>query len=128
GLMRGREFIMKDAYSFHADDSDADREYWRMFEAYKRIFRRFGVKFRSVEADSGAIGGSFTHEFHVLAGSGEDAILSCTACEHTSNAEKTEAARVPFRYATEPVLALSRSHFHTPGILAMEAQAKAVRD
>src|SRR5215210_8474772 len=67
GLMRGREFLMKDAYSFHADDADADREYWRMFEAYKRIFGRLGVKFRPVEADSGAIGGSFTHEFHVLA-------------------------------------------------------------
>jgi len=86
GLMRGREFIMKDGYSFHVDDADADREYWRMFEAYKRIFTRLGVKFRPVEADSGAIGGSFTHEFHVLAGSGEDAILSCNACEYTSNA------------------------------------------
>src|SRR2546421_2423061 len=62
GLMRGREFIMKDGYSFHVDDADADREYWRMFEAYKRIFTRLGVKFRPVEADSGAIGGSFTHE------------------------------------------------------------------
>ena len=97
GLMRGREFIMKDGYSFHVDDADADREYWRMFEAYKRIFTRLGVKFRPVEADSGAIGGSFTHEFHVLAGSGEDAILSCTACEYTSNAEKTEAPGIPYR-------------------------------
>ena len=97
GLMRGREFIMKDGYSFHVDDADADREYWRMFEAYKRIFTRLGVKFRPVEADSGAIGGSFTHEFHVLAGSGEDAILSCTACEYTSNAEKTEAPGLPYR-------------------------------
>jgi prolyl-tRNA synthetase len=89
GLMRGREFIMKDGYSFHVDDADADREYWRMFEAYKRIFGRLGVSFRPVEADSGAIGGSFTHEFHVLAGSGEDALLSCSACEYASNAEKT---------------------------------------
>ena len=97
GLMRGREFIMKDGYSFHVDDADADREYWRMFEAYKRIFTRLGVKFRPVEADSGAIGGSFTHEFHVLAGSGEDAILSCTSCEYTSNAEKTEAPGLPYR-------------------------------
>ena len=96
GLMRGREFIMKDGYSFHVDDADADREYWRMFEAYKRIFSRLGVKFRPVEADSGAIGGSFTHEFHVLAGSGEDAILSCNACEYTSNVEKTEAPQLPF--------------------------------
>ena len=64
------------------------------------------MKFRPVEADSGAIGGSFTHEFHVLAGSGEDAILSCTACEYTSNAEKTEAPGLPFAYASEPVLDL----------------------
>jgi len=128
GLMRGREFIMKDAYSFHVNDADADREYWRMFEAYKRIFRRLGVKFRPVEADSGAIGGSFTHEFHVLAGSGEDAILSCNACEYTSNAEKTEAAAQPFPYASEAVLELKRAHFHTPGIIAMDEQAKAFRD
>jgi len=128
GLMRGREFIMKDGYSFHADDADADREYWRMFEAYKRIFRRLGVKFRPVEADSGAIGGSFTHEFHVLAGSGEDAILSCTACEYTSNAEKTEAPTLPFAYTSEPVRDLQPAHFHTPGIVQMEDQAKAFKD
>jgi prolyl-tRNA synthetase len=128
GLMRGREFIMKDGYSFHVDDADADREYWRMFEAYKRIFGRLGVKFRPVEADSGAIGGSFTHEFHVLAGSGEDAILSCSACEYTSNAEKTEAPALAFAYGAEPVLELKRAHFHTPDILAMEDQAKAFKD
>ena len=128
GLMRGREFIMKDAYSFHVDDADADREYWRMFEAYRRIFRRLGVKFRPVEADSGAIGGSFTHEFHVLAGSGEDAILSCNACEYTSNAEKTEASALPFGYGSEPVRDLERAHFHTPGIVQMEEQARAFKD
>jgi len=95
GLMRGREFIMKDAYSFDVDDAAADQSYWAMYNAYSRIFARLGVKFRSVEADSGAIGGSFTHEFHVLAGSGEDAILSCDACDYTSNVEKTEAPRIP---------------------------------
>jgi prolyl-tRNA synthetase len=128
GLMRGREFVMKDAYSFHVDDADADREYWRMFDAYKRIFRRLGVVFRPVEADSGAIGGSFTHEFHVLAQTGEDAILSCDACEYTSNAEKTEAPRLPFPYASEPERPLQREHFYTPGIISMEAQARAFRD
>jgi prolyl-tRNA synthetase len=128
GLMRGREFIMKDGYSFHVDDADADREYWRMFEAYKRIFGRLGVKFRPVEADGGAIGGSFTHEFHVLAGSGEDAILSCGACEYTSNAEKTEAPALPFAYASEAVLDLQPAHFHTPDVLAMDEQAKAFKD
>ena len=128
GLMRGREFIMKDGYSFHVSDADADAEYWRMFEAYKRIFRRLGVKFRPVEADSGAIGGSFTHEFHVLAGSGEDAILSCSACEYTSNAEKTEAPAVPFPYPSEAELPLQPAHFHTPGIVQMEQQARAFKD
>ncbi len=127
GLMRGREFIMKDGYSFHVDDADADREYWRMFEAYKRIFGRLGVKFRPVEADSGAIGGSFTHEFHVLAASGEDAILSCDSCEYTSNAEKTEAPQLAYPYASEPVGDLQPAHFHTPGIVSMEAQAKAFK-
>jgi prolyl-tRNA synthetase len=128
GLMRGREFIMKDGYSFHVDDADADREYWRMFDAYQRIFSRLGVRYRPVEADSGAIGGSFTHEFHVLAGSGEDAILSCSACEYTSNAEKTEAPALPFPYASEPVLQLKPAHFQTPGIIAMEEQARAFTD
>src|SRR4029077_3352576 len=106
GLMRGREFIMKDGYSFHVDDRDADREYWRMFDAYKRIFTRLGVKFRPVEADSGAIGGRLPHEFHGRAGRGEDAILSCSRCEYTSNAEKTEAPVLPFPHASEPVLPL----------------------
>ena len=127
GLMRGREFIMKDAYSFHVDDADADKGYWEMFNAYKRIFSRLGVKFRPVEADSGAIGGSFTHEFHVLAGSGEDGILSCDSCEYTSNIEKTEAPRVP-AVDHGPALPLSRSHFRTPGITAMEEQARAFKD
>ncbi len=128
GLLRGREFIMKDGYSFHVNDADADREYWRMFEAYGRIFTRLGVHFRPVEADSGAIGGSFTHEFHVLAGSGEDAILSCDACEYASNTEKTEAPALAFPYTDEQELQLQRAHFHTPGIVAMEAQAAAFRD
>jgi len=127
GLMRGREFIMKDGYSFHVDDADADREYWVMFEAYKRIFARLGVKFRSVEADSGAIGGSFTHEFHVLAGSGEDGILSCDACEYTSNIEKTEA---PALRAGDHGAAfeLKRDHFCTPGIVSQELQAAGMID
>ncbi len=127
GLMRGREFIMKDGYSFHADDADADREYWVMFEAYKRIFARLGVKFRSVEADSGAIGGSFTHEFHVLAGSGEDGILSCNACEYTSNIEKTEAPAVQAE-AHGAAFELRRDHFCTPGIVSQEAQAAGMID
>src|SRR6478735_4099032 len=91
GLMRGREFIMKDAYSFDQDEAGAKRSYQRMYDAYHRIFSRCGLTFRAVEADTGLIGGSSSHEFHVLASSGEDAILSCSACEYTSNVEKTEA-------------------------------------
>ena len=128
GLMRGREFIMKDGYSFHADDDDADREYWAMFNAYKRIFSRVGVQFRPVEADSGAIGGSYTHEFHVLAASGEDAILSCDSCDYTSNIDKTEAPRLPWPYSDEYGLPLKKAHFCTPGILSMEDQARAFKD
>ncbi|MDE3245475.1 MAG: proline--tRNA ligase, partial [Acidobacteriota bacterium] len=127
GLMRGREFIMKDGYSFHVNDADADREYWVMFEAYKRIFARLGVKFRSVEADSGAIGGSFTHEFHVLAGSGEDGILSCDACEYTSNIEKTEAPMLAPK-DNGAAFELKRDHFCTPGILSQELQAAGMID
>ena len=90
GLMRGREFIMKDAYSFDLDDAGADAAYAKMYQAYRNIFQRCGLKFRSVEADSGAIGGSFSHEFMVLADSGEDAIVSCDSCEYAANIEKAE--------------------------------------
>jgi len=90
GLMRGREFIMKDAYSFHADVEDCRREYDTMYETYKRIFTRCGLSFRPVEADTGAIGGSHSHEFQVLAESGEDAIVGCDSCEYAANVEKAE--------------------------------------
>jgi prolyl-tRNA synthetase len=90
GLMRGREFIMKDAYSFHADVEDCRREYDNMIQAYKRIFTRCGLRFRPVEADTGAIGGSLSHEFQVLAESGEDAIVSCDNCDYAANIEKAE--------------------------------------
>lgn len=90
GLMRGREFIMKDAYSFHPDVADCRREYENMFQAYKRIFSRCGLRYRPVEADTGAIGGTLSHEFQVLAESGEDAIVSCNTCEYAANAEKAE--------------------------------------
>jgi len=90
GLMRGREFIMKDAYSFHADIEDCRREYDNMFQTYKRIFTRCGLKFRPVEADTGAIGGTLSHEFQVLADAGEDAIVSCNRCEYAANVTKAE--------------------------------------
>jgi prolyl-tRNA synthetase len=96
GLMRCREFIMKDAYSFHTDVDDCRREYDNMVETYKRIFKRCGLSFRPVEADTGAIGGSQSHEFQVLADSGEDAIVSCNNCDYAANVEKAEVkARRP---------------------------------
>jgi prolyl-tRNA synthetase len=96
GLMRGREFIMKDAYSFHTDVEDCRREYDNMYETYKRIFTRCGLRFRPVEADTGTIGGSLSHEFQVLAESGEDAIVSCNSCDYAANIEKAEVkARRP---------------------------------
>jgi prolyl-tRNA synthetase len=91
GLMRGREFIMKDGYSFDVDDAAATLSYQTMREAYTRIFARCGLDFRAVEADSGAIGGNFSHEFVVLADSGEDAIASCTECDYAANIEKARS-------------------------------------
>ncbi|MCL1985194.1 MAG: proline--tRNA ligase [Betaproteobacteria bacterium] len=88
GLLRGREFIMKDAYSFDCDDEGADVSYRSMYDAYWRIFSRLGLRFRAVEADSGSIGGSFSHEFMVLAETGEDMIVSCTSCSFAANVER----------------------------------------
>ena len=93
GLMRGREFIMKDAYSFDLDPEGAQKSYWAMYEAYQRVFERMELDFRAVEAETGYIGGSFSHEFMVLAESGEDAILFCTACDYAANVEKAEIFR-----------------------------------
>lgn len=90
GLMRGREFIMKDGYSFDCDEAGALATYKAMYEAYKRIFTRCGLKFRPVEAMTGTIGGSRSHEFQVLATSGEDEIVACTRCEYAANVEKAE--------------------------------------
>jgi prolyl-tRNA synthetase len=90
GLMRGREFLMKDAYSFDADEEGAAESYRKMYDAYRRIFRRMGLDFRAVEADTGSIGGSSSHEFMVIADSGEDAIVSCASCSYGANVEKAE--------------------------------------
>jgi len=91
GVMRAREFLMKDAYSFHITDGDLDREYRNMYDAYSRIFTRLGLKFRAVRADSGAIGGDASHEFHVLADSGEDAIAFSNGSDYAANVELAEA-------------------------------------
>ena len=91
GVMRAREFLMKDAYSFHVDDEGLEREYRNMYDAYGRIFTRLGLRHRAVFADTGAIGGSASHEFHVLADSGEDAIAFSDASDYAANVELAEA-------------------------------------
>jgi prolyl-tRNA synthetase len=91
GVMRAREFVMKDAYSFHADKASLDETYRAMYDCYTRIFTRLGLQFRAVAADTGAIGGTGSHEFHVLADSGEDAIAYCPASDYAANVELAEA-------------------------------------
>jgi prolyl-tRNA synthetase len=91
GLMRGREFIMKDAYSFDRDQASAKASYQVMAQAYRRIFDRFGLSYRAVAADSGAIGGDLSEEFQVIAATGEDAIVYCPGSEYAANIEKAEA-------------------------------------
>ena len=93
GVMRAREFIMKDAYSFDIDEGGGDESYKKMVEAYQRIFTRCGLKFKMVEAESGLIGGTFSHEFMVLAETGEETIVSCTRCSYAANMEKAEFRR-----------------------------------
>ncbi len=98
GLMRGREFLMKDGYSFHSSEEDLVREFNLMEEVYKKIYTKLGLDFRVVEADSGAIGGSGSKEFHVLANSGEDTIVVCDSCSYAANIEaaKREAKKYVF--------------------------------
>jgi prolyl-tRNA synthetase len=93
GVMRAREFIMKDAYSFDVDEKGVDESYRKMIEAYTRIFTRCGLKFKAVEAETGLIGGKFSHEFMVLAETGEETIVSCTRCSYAANIEKAEFRR-----------------------------------
>lgn len=120
GLMRGREFIMKDAYSFDLDEAGADLAYEKMYQAYRRIFERCGLKFRAVEADTGNIGGSSSHEFMVLAESGEDAIVSCSGCEYAANVEKAELAAGTTSFS-EPQAELAK--VPTPGRRTIEEVA-----
>ena len=91
GIMRAREFLMKDAYSFHLDEAGLGAEYQNMYDTYARIFTRLGLRFRAVQADAGAIGGNVTHEFQVLADSGEDAIAFSSGSDYAANIEKAEA-------------------------------------
>ena len=101
GVMRSREFVMKDGYSFHADYADLEREYRNMHDTYTRIFSRLGLRFRAVAADTGAIGGTGSHEFHVLADSGEDAIAFSPQSEYAANVELAEAVSPGARPAAQ---------------------------
>ena len=112
GVMRAREFVMKDGYSFHAGYDDLVREYRVMHDTYCRIFERLGLKFRAVAADPGAIGGTGSHEFHVLADSGEDAIAWCPESEFAANVELAEALAPA---AARPAPAAAMSKVSTPG-------------
>lgn len=120
GIMRGREFIMKDAYSFDVDEEGANLSYEAMYEAYTRIFKRCGLEFRAVEADTGTIGGSYSHEFMVLAETGEDQVINCTECDYAANLERAEVK--PSRSPSEPeVKELNPiTEVDTPGIKTVE--------
>lgn len=115
GVMRSREFLMKDAYSFHIDHNSMDDTYWEMYEVYSRIFTRTGLRFRSVEADSGAIGGNKSHEFHVLADSGEDQIAFSDQSDYASNVEMTAVPKPQYERAsaTEELRSVDTPNAHT---------------
>jgi prolyl-tRNA synthetase len=121
GVMRGREFTMKDGYSFHADAADLQREYRNMYDTYTRIFTRLGLKFRAVAADTGSIGGTGSHEFQVLADSGEDAIAYCPQSDYAANVELAEAVapKVPRKSPSEAMKKVA-----TPGKIRCEDVAQ----
>ncbi|HXV09268.1 MAG TPA: proline--tRNA ligase, partial [Burkholderiales bacterium] len=113
GVMRAREFVMKDAYSFHADEASLSKTYRDMHDCYTRIFTRLGLKFRAVSADTGAIGGTGSHEFHVLADSGEDAIAFSPDSDYAANVELAEALAPA---AARPAARQELQRVHTPGV------------
>src|SRR5262245_6713130 len=121
GLMRGREFIMKDAYSFHATEESALQSYRAMYDAYTRIFRRCGLEFRAVEADTGNIGGSLSHEFQVLAQSGEDALVACDTCGYAANVEQAKIRPPKASGAEAAAGAGPMAKVATPGQRTIEA-------
>ena len=116
GIMRAREFLMKDAYSFDTDDKASANSYWQMHRAYQAAFTRLGLEFKVVEADSGAIGGSFSHEFMVLAHTGEDLIAACPACDYAANVEKASFKAAPQCFgemAARPLIQVPTPGAHT---------------
>lgn len=124
GLMRGREFTMKDAYSFDRDEASMKASYQIMYDAYTAIFNRFGLKFRAVAADNGAIGGSGSHEFHVIASTGEDAIVYCPTSDYAANMEAAEA--LPLAEA-RAAAAAALTKTATPGATKCEAVAEMLK-
>ncbi len=120
GLMRGREFIMKDAYSFDIDNEHAEISYKKMFDAYTNIFRRCGLEFRTVDADTGSIGGSFSHEFMVLAKNGEDAIVSCNSCTYSANVEKSPVKKFDYNADLTNEKELTPEEVYTPDVKTIE--------
>ena len=120
GLMRGREFLMKDAYSFDKDEAGAIVSYQAMYDAYTRIFERLGLRFRAVEADTGSIGGNYSHEFMVLADTGEDTVAACSACQYGANLEKAEAV---VSAGSKPGNCPEKKKVATPGIHTVEEVA-----
>ncbi|MBN2568528.1 MAG: proline--tRNA ligase, partial [Deltaproteobacteria bacterium] len=119
GVMRCREFGMKDAYSFDVDERGAEESYRKMFDAYNRIFKRCGFHFRAVEADSGSIGGSYSHEFMVTADTGEDAMVFCSSCSYAANLEKAEVAR-PEKVPVQESEFASPEEVYTPDVKTIE--------
>ncbi len=118
GVMRAREFGMKDAYSFDEDEQHSEISYKKMYDAYMRIFSRCGMRFRPVEADSGSIGGSYSHEFMVMADSGEDAVCYCSSCDYAANLEKAEVARPQVNEAADTVEPMEE--VYTPSVKSIE--------
>jgi prolyl-tRNA synthetase len=121
GVMRSREFIMKDAYSFHLDENSLQKTYEVMYEAYSKIFDRFGLEYRAVSADSGSIGGSTSHEFHVLADSGEDGIAFSDQSSYAANVEMAEA--IPSE-KTRPAASAAMSTVETPNVHSIDDLVK----
>ena len=120
GVMRGREFLMKDGYSFHASFEDLQREYENMYGTYTRIFSRLGLQFRAVAADTGSIGGTGSHEFHVIAETGEDDIAYCPTSDYAANVELAEAL-APTTPRPDATAALTK--VHTPGVKTIDELA-----
>ncbi len=120
GLLRGREFLMEDGYSFHSSYEDMEREYDNMEKTYSKIFSKMGLEFRAVEADSGAIGGSKSKEFMVLTKNGEDEIVICKNCDYAANIEAAKREKVPPPLKGDEAPVMSRDFFHTPNIKTIE--------